>query len=78
MSEDKGEKPAGEMDHPSSRLEHHGASRRGKEWSSEEEEFLRELKKDTSKSWPEVIDCSRTDTRAEAKARCKYAGIQRS
>ncbi|RDH27076.1 hypothetical protein BDQ94DRAFT_163941 [Aspergillus welwitschiae] len=48
-SEDKAEKPAGEMDHPSSRLEHHGASRRGKKWSSEEEKFLRELKNDKNR-----------------------------
>ncbi|KAI3015043.1 hypothetical protein CBS147347_11305 [Aspergillus niger] len=54
MSEDKGEKPAGEMNHSSSRLEHHGASRRGKKWSSEEWEYLKELKKDKNKPWSEV------------------------
>ncbi|GLA58859.1 hypothetical protein AtubIFM54640_009587 [Aspergillus tubingensis] len=54
-SEDKAEKPAGEMDHPSSRLEHHGASRRGKKWSSEEEKFLRELKNDKNRPWSDVV-----------------------
>ncbi|KAI2956199.1 hypothetical protein CBS147352_11124 [Aspergillus niger] len=54
MSMNKGEKPAGEVDHPPSRLEHRGTSRRGKKWSSEEVAFLQELRSDKSKSWSEV------------------------
>ncbi|GLA44460.1 hypothetical protein AnigIFM63309_003364 [Aspergillus niger] len=54
MSTDKREKPAGEMDHPSSRLEQRGTSRRGKKWSAEEVAYLQELRSDKSKSWSEV------------------------
>lgn len=53
-STEKDERPAGEMDHPSSRLEHRGASRRGKKWSDKEKAFLQELRSDKSKSWSEV------------------------